>query len=303
MKTRPRPSSWRLSATRTLELEPWCLMGILNATPDSFSDGGVHLDPVRAAEAGVAMVEAGATILDVGGESTRPGAERVDVDHQIARVVPVISELRGRRITERIAITVDTTRAAVADAALAAGADAINDVSAGTEDPEMLALAADRGVGIILMHRLRPPDQDVYSDRYETPPAYEDVVSDVREHLLSRVAAAIEAGVDSSMIAVDPGLGFGKSVAQNLALLRGLHRLVGDGRPVLVGASRKSFLGALTGAKDPVDRDGESVAAAIEAWRRGAAVLRVHDVAVHQRAIRIAEAIEDRGDQPAERSE
>lgn len=271
-------------------------MGILNATPDSFSDGGVHLNPVRAADAGVAMVNAGATVLDVGGESTRPGADRIGVDQQIARVVPVITELRGRPTTEKIAITVDTTRAAVAEAALEAGADAINDVSAGMEDPEILALAADRRAGIILMHRLRPPDEDAYSDRYETPPAYMDVVAEVRAHLGERATAAVAAGVDPSMIAVDPGLGFGKSVSQNLALLQGLPRLVADGRPVLVGASRKSFLGALTGAKAPADRDGESIVAAVEAWRRGAAVLRVHEVAGHQRGIQIAEAIEGRGD-------
>ena len=290
---------WRLSEKRSVELEPWCLMAVLNATPDSFSDGGDHLDPIRAADAGVEMVRDGAAILDVGGESTRPGAERIPAAAQIERVVPVIEALRGRAETRTIPITIDTTRAEVADAALDAGADAINDVSAGEEDPEILAVAAARGVAVILMHRLRPPDRDVYSDRYETPPEYGDVVEAVRSHLERRAAAAVAAGVEADLVAVDPGLGFGKSVEQNLALVRGLPRLVGDGRPVLVGASRKSFLGAIAETPDPRARDLESCVAAVEAWRRGAAILRVHRPAEHRRALRIASAIRSRGVDPS----
>ena len=283
--------SWKVSEGRHLDLDPWCLMGILNATPDSFSDGGDHLDPAAAAAAGVAMVQAGADILDIGGESTRPGAERISAEGQVARVVPVIQELRGRDSTRSVVITIDTTLAAVAEAALDAGADAINDVSAGLEDPGLFELAAARGAGIVLMHRLQPPDRDRYSDRYEEPPAYEDVVEEVRAFLADRARRAEQAGVRPEAIAVDPGLGFGKSVSQNFELLHGLDRIVADGRPVLVGASRKSFLGAVSGEADPRGRGVESITADVEAWRRGAGILRVHEVEGHRRALAVARAI------------
>ena len=276
-----------------MTLDPWCLMGILNATPDSFSDGGDHLDPDAAADAGVAMVEAGAAMLDVGGESTRPGAERVHAGDQVARVVPVIQELRRRETTRSIVITVDTTLAEVAEAALDAGADAINDVSAGLEDPAILEVAASRGSGLVLMHRLQPPDRDRYSDRYEEPPAYADVVEEVRSFLDERATRAEEAGVRPEAIVVDPGLGFGKSVSQNFQLLRHLERIVADGRPVLAGASRKSFLGAVSGETDPRARGAESIIAGVEAWRRGAGILRVHEVRGHHRALVVARAIDD----------
>lgn len=266
-------------------------MGVLNATPDSFSDGGDHLDPVSAAEAGMAMVEAGAAILDVGGESTRPGSERVQPEEQIARVVPVIEALRRSPSTRSTVITIDTTLSGVAEAALDAGADAINDVSAGREDPAILELAGARGAGLVLMHRLRAPDQDQYSDRYSEPPVYEDVVDEVRAFLDLHSGRAEAAGVGPEAIVVDPGLGFGKTVDKNLDLVRGLGRLVGDGRPVLAGASRKSFLGAITGEADPRNRGVESVTASVEAWRRGAGILRVHDVDAHRRALAVAAAI------------
>ncbi|MBC01974.1 MAG: dihydropteroate synthase [Phycisphaerae bacterium] len=266
-------------------------MGILNTTPDSFSDGGDHLDPAMAAAAGVAMGEAGAAVLDIGGESTRPGAERVSGRDQIERVVPVIRALRAHPSTGSAVITIDTTLASVAEAALDAGADAINDVSAGLEDPGIIELAADRGAGLILMHRLRPPDRDRYSDRYEDPPVYEDVVEEVRSFLDDRVRHAEQAGVRPEAIAVDPGLGFGKTVPQNLELIHGLRRIVADGRPVLVGASRKSFLGAISGETDPRGREVESVASGIEAWRRGAGILRVHRVDDHRRALAVVRAI------------
>ena len=276
-----------------MALDPWCLMGILNATPDSFSDGGDHLDPSAAADAGEAMVQAGAAILDIGGESTRPGAERVSPENQTARVVPVIRELRRRETTRSIVITIDTTLAAVAEAALDVGADAINDVSAGLEDPAILELAASRGSGLVLMHRLQPPDRDQYSDRYEEPPAYGDVVQEVRAFLDERALQAEEAGVRPEAIAVDPGLGFGKSVPQNLELLHHLEKIVADGRPVLVGASRKSFLGAISGETDPRGRGAESITAGVEAWRRGAGILRVHEVQEQHRALAVAKAIND----------
>ncbi|MCP4835728.1 MAG: dihydropteroate synthase [Phycisphaera sp.] len=269
-------------------------MGVLNATPDSFSDGGDHLDPESAVAAGEMMVEAGAAILDVGGESTKPGSERVGPEEQIARVVPVIEALRRGEPTHSVVITIDTTRSMVAEAALDAGADAINDVSAGTEDPAILELAASRRVGLVLMHRLRAPGDDQYSDRYVEPPVYEDVVDEVRAFLDRHAARAEAAGVGSDAIVVDPGLGFGKTVEQNLDLVRGLGRIAGDGRPVLAGASRKSFLGAISGEADPRRRGIESITAGVEAWRRGAGILRVHDVAGHRRALAIATAFEDR---------
>jgi len=266
-------------------------MGILNATPDSFSDGGEHLDPADAADAGAAMVVAGATVLDVGGESTRPGAASVDADAQIARVVPVIDRLRATAETAETVISIDTTRAAVAAAAIEAGADLVNDVSGGIDDPGILEVVAERGVGIVLMHRLRPPATDSYSDRYQQAPEYEDVVDDVRSRLETLAARAEAAGVAAARIAVDPGLGFGKTVEQNLELILRLDQLVADGRPVLVGASRKSFLGAVTGVTTPASRTIESVVSGIEAWRRGAAMLRVHDVEPHRRGLEIAAGV------------
>ncbi|MAB72942.1 MAG: dihydropteroate synthase [Planctomycetaceae bacterium] len=287
--------SWRLGKDRNVTLEPWCLMGILNATPDSFSDGGDHLDPERAISTGLGMIEAGATVLDVGGESTRPGAASVSVSEQIDRVVPVIEGIRRRSAGESVAITIDTTRAAVAEAAFDAGADALNDVSAGTEDPDVLGIVADRGRGIVLMHRLKRPADDAYSDAYERPPVYADVVEDVLSYLRVRVDAAIDAGIDSESVAIDPGLGFGKSVDQNLRLVAGLPAFVETGHPVLVGGSRKRFLGATSGTAEARDRDPESAVLAVEAWRAGARFFRVHDVGIHERSLRIVAAVERAG--------
>ncbi len=265
-------------------------MGVLNATPDSFSDGGRHLDPEAAVQAGVEMVRSGARILDVGGESTRPGAARIDAVAQLDRVIPVISGLCRASDVEGIPISIDTTRAEVAAAATRAGATIVNDVSGGLEDPDLLGVVADAGVGVVLMHRLRPPDQDSYSDRYTAPPVYDDVVDTVRAALDALAAGAETAGVPAARIAVDPGLGFGKTVAQNLELLNRLDEIVADGRPVLVGASRKSFLGAVTGETTPESRSTESVVAAVEAHRRGAGILRVHEVDLHRRGLAISRA-------------
>jgi dihydropteroate synthase len=283
--------AWRLGPDRSVALEPWCLMGILNATPDSFSDGGEHLDPERAITSGLRMIEAGATVLDVGGESTRPGAPSVSVDEQIDRVVPVIEGIRRQASGESVAITIDTTRAAVADAAFDAGADALNDVSAGTEDPDVLGIVAGRDRGVVLMHRLKRPAEDSYSDAYERSPVYADVVQDVLSFLRRRVEAAIAAGVHPASVAIDPGLGFGKTVDQNLDLIAGLPVFVETGHPVLVGGSRKSFLGATSGMAEARDRDPESAVLAVESWREGARFFRVHDVGIHQRSLQIASAI------------
>ncbi|MDA1025894.1 MAG: dihydropteroate synthase [Planctomycetota bacterium] len=284
-------SGWRIDAHRVLALEPWCLMGILNVTPDSFSDGGVHLDPEHAVESGVEMTRRGASVLDIGGESTRPGADAVSIDEQIRRVVPVIKGLRRHPEGAQVIITIDTTRAAVAEAAFDAGADAVNDVSAGTDDPAMFPLIGKRDRGVILMHRLRRPELDSFSDRYEEEPVYKDVVDEVREWLAGRVSEAMHAGIHPDAIAVDPGLGFGKSVEQNHRLLVGLPELISDGRPVLVGASRKSFLGAVTGISEPRDRDPESIVAAVDAWQRGARFFRVHNPDLHHRALLVAAAL------------
>lgn len=280
-------TSWRVGG-RDLSLEPWVVMGVVNATPDSFSDGGEHLDPDRAAESAMAMVDAGAGIIDVGGESTRPGAARVEAEEQIRRVVPVIEAIRRR---SEVVISIDTTLAAVAEAAIARGAEIVNDVSAGEEDPSILALAAQQGCGLVLMHRLAPPPADSYSDRYQAAPAYGDVVEEVVARLLERVALAEAAGVDPSSIAIDPGLGFGKSVEQNYALIGRIEELASLGRPVLIGASRKSFIGAVAAESDPHRRVTGSVVAAVAAWAGGARIIRTHDVAATRQGLEVAAAV------------
>jgi dihydropteroate synthase len=281
------PHAWKVRG-RDLPLEPWILMGVVNATPDSFSDGGLHLDPARAADAALEMIEAGAAIIDVGGESTRPGASRIDAAEQIRRVVPVIEAIRKR---SGVAISIDTTLAGVAEAAIDAGAEIVNDVSAGEEDPSILRLAAARSCGIVLMHRLAPPPADSFSDRYERPPEYGDVVAEVASALLARIAIAEGAGVDPRSIAIDPGLGFGKTVEQNFAVIARLGELASIGRTVLVGASRKSFLGAVSGEPDPMRRVAGSVVAAVAAWSAGARIVRTHDVAETRQGLEVARAI------------
>ena len=256
------------------------LMAVLNATPDSFSDGGLHLDPAAAAAHAARCIAEGASILDIGGESTRPGAVRVPAAEQLVRTLPVLRALPGGAVA-----SIDTTRAEVAAAALAAGASIVNDVSACTEDPRMLETVAAAGAGLVLMHRLAPPPQDRWSDEHPAPPAYRDVVLDVRDFLAARVEAAVRAGVRRECIAVDPGLGFGKDVGQNLELVARLAEFGVLGCPVLVGASRKRFVGAVTGQSDPARRDAGSAGVAIAAASAGAAVIRVHAVELHAQAL------------------
>lgn len=282
------PRFWTLGPDRIVPLEPFAIMGVVNATPDSFSDGGRYANAEEAAVHALQLVEEGAAIIDVGGESTRPGAARVDAEEQVRRVVPVIARLRSR---SSVAITVDTTSAAVAEAALEAGADAVNDVSAGCEDPAMLRLLAAKGAGIVLMHRLAPPGEDSYSDRYAEPPIYDDVVRDVASYLLMRAEIAMAAGIARDSIALDPGLGFGKSVAQNYELLARTSELSALGFPILVGASRKSFLGAVSGRSDPEQRIIASAVAAVAAYGGGARIIRAHDVGAHREALVVAHAI------------
>lgn len=273
---------WRLDGLRSIETDPPAVMAVLNCTPDSFSDGGDHFAVEAAVEAGLAAVKAGASILDIGGESTRPGAERVHSEEQIRRVCPVVSALREHT---DVALSVDTTRAEVAEAALHAGVNAINDVSAGSEDPEMFGLAADKGCGLVLMHRGAPPPEDQWSDAWSTPPAFEDVVVEVRAALEGRAEAAEAAGVSPDAIVLDPGLGFGKDVDQNWILLQRFAELSAGGRRWLVGASRKSFIGAVTGVREPRDRVPGSLVAAVLAMQGGAEILRVHDVSAHVQTV------------------
>lgn len=283
---------WRVSSRRTLSLASPKILGILNVTPDSFSDGGDLPDAASVVRRAGEMLAAGAIGLDIGGESTRPGASRVPASDQIDRVVPAIAAVRRAFGPEPI-ITIDTTLSAVALAAIDAGADAVNDVSAGQESHDMFALCAQRRCGIILMHRAKPPEHDHFSTAYGhagAPPAptYTDVVHDVGLMLASRAVAAIEGGVSQQSIVLDPGLGFGKSVADNLALIERTTELAELGYPIMSGISRKSFVGAFMGLSPghtPRDRISGSVTLSLRHITTGARLLRVHDVAEHIAAI------------------
>lgn len=274
------------------------LLGILNVTPDSFSDGGRFLDPFGAVEQGRALVAAGADALDVGGESTRPGAEPVAADEERARVLPVIEGLRAAGI--EVPISIDTQKASVAEAALDAGADWINDVSAGRTDPDLLALAAERRAGLCLMH-MRGTPRDMQED-----PRYADVVEEVLAFLRERVAAGLKAGIDLSRIVVDPGIGFGKRLEHNLELLRRLPELRSLGLPLLCGVSRKSFIAHVNEAsKRPQATDSERIggtaAAVAAAVAGGATWLRVHDVRTMGEAMRVAARLRAPDPDPLER--
>ncbi|MCG3182121.1 MAG: Dihydropteroate synthase [Planctomycetes bacterium] len=261
---------------------PPLVMGILNVTPDSFSDGG-RLGGVGAAVAAAdALLAAGADIIDIGGESTRPGAAAVTADDEIARTVPVIKALRDRGVTAPLSI--DTMKAAVARAALDAGANIVNDVTAGTHDPAMLPLCAERGCVLVLMHmRGTPRDMQTRTD-------YPDVVGEVRDYLAARVEAAVAAGIARHRLWIDPGFGFAKLPEHNCELVNALETLAGLGCPVLLGASRKSTLGQLTGR--PVnDREPESLAAGLVGALKGASVLRVHEPGPMKRALIVARAM------------
>jgi dihydropteroate synthase len=262
------------------------VMGVVNVTPDSFSDGGRYLRIDDAIAHGVAMWERGADLIDVGGESTRPGASRVDPDVEIARVVPVIEALRSAGV----ASSVDTTRAVVAEAAVAAGATVVNDVSGGLADPDMARVVAAAGVPWVLMHwRGHSRDMDNLAE-------YTDVVVEVRTELLRQVDVALAAGVDPSAIVLDPGLGFAKNAEHNWTLLRGIDDLVGLGFPVLVGASRKRFLGSLLSSRDgtprpPAGREEATAAISALVAARGVWGVRVHDVDRSLDAVAVAAAM------------
>ncbi|MFN3198056.1 MAG: dihydropteroate synthase [Bradymonadia bacterium] len=260
---------------------PVILMGVINTTPDSFSDGGLHLDARRAIEAGLSMVEQGAQILDVGGESSRPGAEPVSVEQELSRVIPVIEGLRAHT---SVSISIDTCKAAVARQAVDAGADIINDITA-LCDPEMASVAAESGAGLVLMH-MRGNPQTMQSGDLSA----DDITALAMNRLKAAMARAEGAGVSPEAICLDPGIGFGKTVPQNLQLITGLPRWAELERPVLMGVSRKSFIGALT--DQPVEARQWGTAAAVACCvSEGAHVVRVHDVAEMRDVVRIAKAI------------
>ncbi len=264
-----------------LSLESPVVMGVLNVTPDSFSDGGMYLEPTNAVERGRRMVAEGADVIDVGGESTRPGAALVDEEMEMDRVIPVVEALRSHL---PVPISIDTRRARVAQAAIAAGADIVNDVSA-MRDPGMGAVVAASGAGLLLMH-MRGTPQTMQDD-----PRYEDVVAEVAAELRERVDAAVTAGIEPARIAVDPGIGFGKTFRHNLELIARLGEIVALGHPVVLGASRKAFLGALLDGAPPAERAIATASACVAGLFNGARIFRVHDVKIVREALRVAEAI------------
>jgi dihydropteroate synthase len=257
------------------------LVGVLNVTPDSFSDGGEFADFEAAAEQGRRLASEGAAIVDVGGESTRPGAAPVPAELELARVLPVIEVLAA----DGIAVSVDTSKAEVAEAALAAGAVLVNDVTALRGDPGMGAVVAGAGADLCLMHMLGEPRT------MQDDPRYDDVVAEVESFLAERAEVAVAAGVPRERIALDPGIGFGKTLAHNLALLRALPRLARLG-PLMLGVSRKRFLGTLSGQEIAADRVAASIAAALYCYRGGAHLLRVHDVRATADALAVERALE-----------
>jgi dihydropteroate synthase len=268
------------------------VMGVLNVTPDSFSDGNEYFEPARAVERAFGMISEGADIIDVGPESTRPGAQPVSAAEQIARAIPVIEAIREK--DDRVAISIDTRLASVARAALSAGADMVNDVSALRDDPEMVEVVAASGTAVVLMHiRGVPADMQRGGG-----PQYDDVVGEVAAFLDERRGYAVSRGIDPSRIIFDPGIGFGKRVEHNLLIMRHLDRFVALGQPVMVGASRKSFIGSVLGIEEPKHREAGSLACVAIAVMAGAAIVRVHDVRPAVEVVRLCSAIRQAGAQP-----
>ena len=257
------------------------VMGVVNVTPDSFSDGGVNFDPGDAAASARRMLAEGAAIVDVGGESTRPGADGVNADAELRRVVPVLEALEGE-----VPVSIDTSKAEVARRALELGAELVNDVTALRADPELAAAVAESGAYLCLMHMQGEPRT------MQVDPRYDDVVSQVAAFLEERLGVAVAAGIAEERVCLDPGIGFGKTVEHNFELIRRLGELTALGRPVLVGISRKSSLGKLLGDPDATTGSvAASVGAAVAAYERGATILRVHDVREHVEALTAARAV------------
>jgi dihydropteroate synthase len=273
---------WRV-ADRTIDLSAHSLiMGVLNVTPDSFSDGGEFFTTEKAVEQGKRMATDGAQIIDVGGESTRPGAEAISADEEIARVIPVIQQLHG---SVSAFLSIDTSKAAVAREALKAGATIINDITGARADPGMMALAAESGAAFVIMHMQGTPRT------MQAAPHYDDVVREVSNFFRQQYERALECGIDAIAIAFDPGIGFGKTVEHNLALLAHLESLRVQERPLVVGVSRKSSLGKMIGSNAMEDRLAPTIAFTAILRERGANVLRVHDVKENVAALRVTEAL------------
>ncbi len=270
-----------MAVTLTARFPAPAVMGVINVTPDSFSDGGDNLQPDVAIAYGLELERAGADIIDIGGESTRPGAQPVPVERELQRVIPVIEGLREQ---SDVPISIDTMKAEVARRAIAAGADFVNDVTALRHDPEMAGVVADAGVPVCLMHMLGTPRT------MQDDPRYGDVVAEVSEFLVQRAQHAESAGIERGLICIDPGIGFGKTIEHNLTLLRDLDRITALGYPVLVAVSRKRFLGQITGQAER-QRVAGTVAANLEAFRRGGWMFRVHDVGPNREALLVAAAV------------
>jgi|TARA_B100000678_G_scaffold25361_1_gene19154 dihydropteroate synthase len=262
---------------------PMVVMGVVNTTPDSFSDGGHFLDTDMATDHGLRLADEGAEIIDIGGESTRPGSEPVSATEELRRVVPVIERLAKRC---GAVISIDTQKPAVARAALDAGASIVNDIAANRESPEMWQIVAEAKAGYICMHMQGTPQT------MQAEPHYDDVLREVGDFFSERLARLAEQGVSGEQVALDPGIGFGKELKHNIKLLSGIHELIMSGRPLLIGASRKSFIGKLLGTPSN-ERLPASLACAVFAATKGAHVVRVHDVAETVQAVRMTEALSD----------
>jgi len=278
---------WRCGDRAVPLGERTLVVGVVNVTPDSFSDGGLFAGVDEAVEHGARLVDDGADLVDVGGESTRPGSDPVPVDEELRRVVPVIEGVVKSR--PEVVVSVDTRKAEVARAALDVGAVVVNDVTGGI-DPSLLEAVAEARAGVILMHMLGEPKT------MQEDPRYTDVVAEVHEFLRERIESAVFSGIPEERICIDPGIGFGKSVEHNLALLRAVPALRLLGAAVMVGASRKRFIGSLTGVDDPADRLEGSLAVAVLAAAHGADLVRVHDVKETVRALKVADAVVRGGD-------
>lgn len=283
-QTQSHPVPILLMRGRRLVLDRPMVMGVLNVTPDSFSDGGRYLDSGAAVKHALEMVEEGADLIDIGAESSRPGAEPVSEAEELHRLIPVVQEV-CRHVS--VPVSVDTTKAAVARAAIEAGAAVVNDISAGQADPAMTGVVAEAGAGLVLMHRQGTPQT------MQRAPQYGSVVDDVRDFLRGRMQAAEQAGIAADQILLDPGIGFGKNLEHNLTLLAGLDAFQSLGRPILVGVSRKAFIGEVLGRRTD-DRLMGTAAAVAAALLRGARMVRVHDVKAMQDVVRMIHAIQTR---------
>lgn len=281
----PSPILWKIGDNTFDVAAQGMIMGVLNVTPDSFSDRGEFYSPERAVEHGLQMAADGAQIIDIGGESTRPGAHPVSAEVEAKRVLPVLELLREQ---SPVMISIDTSKAVVARAALDAGAVIINDVSGGRGDAEMLPLAANRGAALIIMHMQGSPET------MQLAPTYTDVVAEVADFFRQQYSRALDCGIDPLAIAFDPGIGFGKTLEHNLELLRNLPQLRVENRPLVLGVSRKSFLGQVIGSTEMSARRSATVGLTAVLRDRGANVLRVHDVPENVSALRVAEAMKSR---------